>query len=221
MRSTQNGWPVAPATTKIRLPNGDTADVRKGSVATIFQWLVREIDAYAEKGVTISGYRTPAQNSASGGIATSNHISGTAVDYNGFKHPYEATRKPWVSGWSATATKRVNLILSVLGGRIRWGLYFQVGWRDGMHFEVAPGVTSAQLDALARKLKGGTVRVTASALNARTKPSTQAPKVRSGGKVIVRAKGFRITYVDVVVREGRVWLKTRYGNYYAAEFTSF
>lgn len=213
---TDNGWATVTGSADLTTIRVDThtTKVRRGDVATILGWLVRQLHyGSIERVVSLYGWRTVAENTRAGGIRTSNHLSGTAVDYNGAKHPYEATHpKTWVSGWSASQVKAIKTLLAFLEGTVRWGLYFRTGLRDGMHFEVVG--TAAQLARVARKLDGGTVHVTDAGLACRAAPSVKA---KLKGR---RAVGYKIVYTEVVWREGRLWLRSSSGNYYAAEFTS-
>ncbi|WP_029289144.1 M15 family metallopeptidase [Cellulomonas sp. HZM] len=224
---TNNGFPrlsglVSLKTIKVRK---QTTRVRTGDAGTILGWVARQIDADVEPCQTLYGWRSPATNTAAGGVGDSNHLSGTAIDYNGGKHPYERTWNKthpagsWRPGWSADAVKDIHAILAAASGVVVWGndvsSRYAVGWRDAMHFEVR--ASAAALKRATDKLRGGTVHVTADVLNGRAKPSTAKPV-----KVLYRRKrGFKITYTQVLYREGRLWLKTRYGTYYAAEHTSW
>jgi len=221
--ATQNGYKIISAFSRsaladVKVGKLATVQLRKGSTTTVLAWLGRELNAGVEKAVSFYGWRTPATNRNVGGSPDSNHVSGTAIDFNGAKHRNEAAHghARLSSGWSSSQVKAIRTLLKACSGVVHWGGDYNPGYRDYMHFDVRASV--AALDAAAKKLKGGWVTVTVpkgSSLNGRAKPSAK------GKAKYKRARGFRIYYVDVVYREGRLWLKTRYGTYYAAEFTTF
>ena len=213
---TRNGWPTLASTsalTTIRV-EGHTTKLRRGPVAAILAWLVRQLHyGGIERVVSAFGWRSAATNRAAGGIANSNHLSGTAIDYNGGRHPYEATHDgPYRSGWDTAQTKAIRALLKFLEGTVAWGIDFNKGFRDAMHFEVRG--TAAVLERVAAKIAGGTVHVTVNDTACRPAPTTSS-KVKAR-----RAIGYEIRYVEVLWREGRLWLLSSGGNYYAASCTS-
>ncbi|WP_029289155.1 M15 family metallopeptidase [Cellulomonas sp. HZM] len=194
--------------------HGNATRVRAGSPAVVLGWVARQIDATVEPASTVFGWRSPAVNAAAGGIASSNHLSGTAIDFNGGRHPYEHTRPHgWSSGWSADEEADVRRILAA-ARVLRWGLDYPAGWRDAMHVEIK-GASAADVDRAAKHLTEGWAVVTTKLLNGRAKPSTRA-KIKHQ-----RETGFRIHYVETAYREGRVWLRTRFRTWYAADLTSW
>jgi len=228
MRS-NNGWTTLPVATsalmKITVGKHSTK-VRKGSSGYLLRWVARQIDESVESCVTLYGWRSSAENRAARGVTDSNHLSGTAIDYNGGKHPYElklpahARFDNYNSGWSGADVKAIHGILKAAGGLVAWGndvsSRYRVGVRDAMHFEVRG--SSAAVSARVAKLSGGTVKVDVDSghtLIGRKTPSTK------GKALYERARGFKITYTSCVWREGRLWLRTRFGTYYAADLTTF
>lgn len=159
-RTSDNGWPVDPAA-RTRLHIGadtDGAEVRAGDVAKAFTWFMHKFHASVEPIKVANGYRTSAYNdSLSGSIRNSNHISGTAVDLNGASHPNEFahaqahTGKPYVSGFSAGQTARIRELLKY-AGVFEWGMDFPVNARDAMHFAIKKGTTAAQVAAFIAKI---------------------------------------------------------------------
>ena len=216
---TKNGW--------ARIASGRSRDlttitvrgcstrVRKGASATVLRWVAAQIDgAGIERAATVYGWRDPAINARYGGIANSNHLSGTALDYNGGAHPYEHTHhRGWTSGWSRGEQAHIRNILAATGGAVGWGFDYGVGWRDAMHFELRVGAREAA--RAADRLTTGWVTVVADFQNGRTKPTTSS-RIK-----FVRTKGFRIRYVEVAYREGRIWLRTAYDTWYAADLTTW
>lgn len=149
MVNSNNGWALDPMMAKV-IAGQDYTMVRHGAVAIIFEYLGNEFDRRVEKIVTFNGYRSKTLNDQSGGIKTSNHRSATAVDINGYKHPYEAGRyqSNYNSGFSVAQKATIRLILADLQGTIKWGLDFPNGWRDAMHFEIQGGSTKIGMMAL-------------------------------------------------------------------------
>ena len=159
MATTRNGWPKAPAVrTAITAPGcADTGEVRAGDVAVVMQAFTVAFDAEVEPLSTINGYRSPELNAAAGGDAQSNHMSGTALDLNGARHPYERNLpapqqgKAYKHGFTDKQVAKIREILARFDGVVRWGLDFNPGYRDAMHFEIHG--TPAQVAAAAAALR--------------------------------------------------------------------
>lgn len=194
--------------------HGCSTRLRAGSSATILRWVASQIDgAGIERAGHFYGWRGATTNTGAGGITNSNHLSGTAIDFNGGLHPYEHTHPThWTSGWSASDQAHIRKILGATDGAVGWGLDYGVGWRDAMHFEILVGTNEAA--RVAARLTTGWVSVT-TRLNGRSKPSTTS-RIK-----FVRATGFRIRFVEVAYREGRVWLRTKFNTWYAADLTTW
>lgn len=151
---TVNGWEVIPSRPDSRLATiaiaGRSAIVRAGDVATLLQYVALQFNARVEPILTFSGHRTYAENLGSGGYPTSNHMSGTAVDINGYKHPYKAPH-----GFTPGQVDEIDRICWETSGAVYWGGYFGNGLIDGMHFEIKNGKTADDVAAAAAAL--GTV----------------------------------------------------------------
>lgn len=92
----------------------------------------------------------------------SNHTSHTAMDINGDLHPYERTLTalglPYRDGFTQAqrnTLRRIRHEITDDAGRpiLRLGIDFPIGWRDGMHVEIAPGVSAARVKQAADKLR--------------------------------------------------------------------
>lgn len=220
MAQTQNGYSILSklslSLTTIKVAAASTK-VRRGDTATVLLWVARQLHYAIEPCVTLYGYRDAATNRIYGGLPSSNHLSGTAFDYNGAKHPYEHTHpQGWTSGWGATDQARIADILRA-ARVVEWGnnlSLFPKGWRDPMHFAISRTASAAGVKAAAKRLRGGTVTVT-ERVNGRAAPRIDADVLH------VRSKGYAITYEQVAYRGGRVWLKTKAGTWYAADFTTW
>lgn len=152
MSASNNGWPVAPALTRITVgDDANGATFAAGDVSEAFRWLFTEIHETVERVTMLNGARTVAENTAAGGAASSNHLSGTAGDVNGFRHPYEHACPPsgqgagYVSGWSPNQVRIIRSILARAGGLFAWGMDYAPPWRDAMHFDIAKGRTPADV----------------------------------------------------------------------------
>jgi len=150
MAISQNGWTANDATlvSRRQVPGTNIwLSVRKGApgdllleVAAQFDHYVQDIDyppgddwGYAERPIR-------------GGIALSNHASGTAIDLNATRWPLGSN--PLVN-LSSAQIQRLRQILSSTGGVVRWGGDYD-GRKDPMHFEINNGRTYADcVNALA------------------------------------------------------------------------
>ena len=154
--TSQNGWPTIPNYGDSRLKGLPwiTGDVLAGDVWTVFDWLGRRFNAEVEPIVKASswGY-TP--RAIIGSTATSNHASGTAVDFNADAHPLAAS-----GTFSAAKVAAIRKIIadSVVDGTpvLRWGGDYS-GRKDEMHFEInlqSNGNSPAKVASLAARVSG-------------------------------------------------------------------
>jgi len=156
--ATLNGWPEARESAVVRIVVGGDANgvtTLDGDVSTAFRWLLEQFHARVEPISEVNGWRSAAFNKQIGGAARSNHISGTAVDVNGARHPFERHHpgKRYSSGFTNAQGRAVRAILKEAGGLFGWGLDFPVGLRDAMHFELANGTTKADVAAFVATLR--------------------------------------------------------------------
>lgn len=152
---TNNGWNVVDGDQVTRRWIGADTDgctFLSGPVADLFVWFFDQLHQHVEPVTMLNGWRSAADNAYYGGAAGSNHMSGTAGDVNGYKHPYEAHTRPWSSGWTAEQQHMIRLLMAQTGGLISWGLDYAVGIRDAMHFDLSPGTTPAQVAAFVHTL---------------------------------------------------------------------
>lgn len=153
----QNGWPVDPKVTRVFVgydTNG--LELRAGNVAKAATWFMQQFHDTVEPIVTANGYRTKAYNdSLSGSLPNSDHISATAWDLNGAKHPNEWAQrysgKPYKSGFTPEQTAKIRALMKY-AGIFQWGMDFPVKTRDAMHFAIGRGVTSAEVEAFVKKI---------------------------------------------------------------------
>ena len=162
---TANGWPVllTRPSASFLAPTGKRVWVANDAVAVVFSHIARRWHAEVEPiagldsgRVGIHAWRrgTP----IAGTTKWSNHTGGVAMDINGHLHPYEYTSPaPYRDGFTAAQRATVRQIaadVNRLAGQrlLRLGLDFGAGRRDGMHVEIAPGVTPADVERAAARL---------------------------------------------------------------------
>lgn len=149
MAVSQNGWSavsvgLSPTLKPLRWITGR---VRAGNVHTIFDYLGERFHEEVEP-ITKGHSWGWANRAIRGATVTSNHASGTAVDFNAPKHPL---------GRRGTFTPKqiqgIRRILKDLDGVVRWGGDYS-GRADEMHFEInANAVRVAVLATKIRTLK--------------------------------------------------------------------
>ena len=147
MPVSQNGYTAGNESllTTITIPGGRLR-VRKGPVADIFTYLAQrfndEVEPIAGPVLDDWGY---ALRLIRGGVSTSNHGSGTAIDLNATKHPLG------VKGtFTRKLVKAIHAILADLDGAVRWGGDYS-GRVDEMHFEI--NADAAKVTEVAARLK--------------------------------------------------------------------
>lgn len=143
MSKSQNGWPVQHTSAGL-WPHPLVGPILAGPVWVVLNWLVVAFDRHVE---TVRRSQSGCYNRRriAGSTKWSNHASATAVDLNWNLHPH---RGQYV-GFSKAQVAAVNAIVAELHPVIRWG---GPAFNDPMHFEIAPGVTLAQVEKLATKL---------------------------------------------------------------------
>lgn len=150
IRTSYNGWPViTPSTHPSLVVIEPVASVRlrvERDCAPIFAELARRWHALVEpidQGVIDDwGY---AYRTTTGASSWSCHASGTAVDINATKHPWQTTATRTFTAGQIAAMRRILADLPVL----KW-----LDGHDPMHVEIRKGVTRAEVQALAAKLAG-------------------------------------------------------------------
>jgi hypothetical protein len=164
MATTNNGWTTDPPLTRVYVGgDADGCTFRAGDVATLFAWFFGEMHRTIETITVLNGARTAAYNASIGGAAGSNHVSGTAGDVNGSRHPYEYHLPPsqsgsnYKSGWSSAQQSAIRSLMASTGGLISWGLDYNVGYRDAMHFDITKGKTSTDVARFVASLGGGSL----------------------------------------------------------------
>lgn len=152
--TTNNGWPKDPAVVRVYVGNDtDGAEFAVGDPAVIFEHVFWRIHNEVEPVRKLNGFRSSAYNdSINGSVPSSNHVSGTAGDWNGDVHPNElaAPRGLKPSGLNAAQTAQLRQILADVVV-VKWGADFPVGTRDYMHLELMG--TRAQVRTIADRIR--------------------------------------------------------------------
>ena len=202
--TSQNGWPTIPAYGDARLKalSWITGDVLAGDVWTIFDWLGRRFNAEVEpiRKADSWGY---APRAIIGSTTTSNHASGTAVDFNASTHQLGAS-----GTFAAAKTAAIRKIVAdtVVDGVqvVRWGGDYS-GRKDEMHFEInlaSNGVTAAKVAALA-------ARVSTVALAATSQPTLKLGSTGDAIKALQQGlKTWFPSYAGALVVDGQFGAKT-------------
>ncbi|MFV8263509.1 peptidoglycan-binding protein [Mycolicibacterium peregrinum] len=153
----ENGWRMcdrdecddgAVPGTSLRLP------IRRGIANLILKgWVAyyhREIESLSNsRGFTDEGSWTPTND-----VATSNHLSGTAVDLNWSDHAFRVS----YSGFTQAEIDRVRTGLRLFEGTIWWGQDW-TSPKDPMHFQLNYREGDARNAAFATKLQNGYLNI--------------------------------------------------------------
>ena len=156
MVNSYNGWEGIPNTSDPRLTviepvPGRKFRLRKGDVATVFDWLIKRYDAEVEdiQAGQLDDW-SYAYRAVRESTSLSNHASGTAVDLNSLKHPWQTTAE---SNMTAAQIRACERLVADAGGVLRW-----LRGHDPMHWEIQRmdrGGSPAQVAALAAKIRSG------------------------------------------------------------------
>ena len=158
MSNSYNGWPGItsasdPRLTTIEPVPGRKFRVRAGDVATIFDWLIRRFHNEVEPIDTGQlddwsyAYRKVRE-----GSSLSNHASGTAVDLNATKHPFQTRATSNFTTGQIAAIRRILADANRDAQVIRW-----LDGHDPMHFEInymSRGGSPERVAALAARILG-------------------------------------------------------------------
>ena len=141
MAKSQNGWTVQNSKANL-WPHPQVGPILAGPVWVVLAAFLRRYAAEVEPIGKSSGCYN--RRKIAGSRKWSNHASATAVDLNWNLHPVGGK----YTGYTADQITTVYYLLEDFPV-LRWG---GPAFRDPMHFEIAPGVTAAQVEKLATKL---------------------------------------------------------------------
>jgi D-alanyl-D-alanine carboxypeptidase len=149
-RVTANGWRVLDRDecATIDVPGGQLAV--HPVAAPIFADLAARFDAEVEP-LIWPGCWGYALRPIKGTGTYSNHSSGTAIDLNAPRHPQGV---PAARNYTRGQRGALGAILADYAGVITWGGTWDLPDTDGMHFEITPGVTVGEVEAVAARLTG-------------------------------------------------------------------
>lgn len=126
----ENGWPMVDeaSCTWVSVPGCDvTLELQNGQPLQILRAFAADFNAYVEplRDADSAGW-TPTNS-----VASSNHLSGTAVDLNWDSHPFQVLN----AGFSEEAIAKVRGILAFYEDTVFWGNDWDTP-KDAMHFQV-------------------------------------------------------------------------------------
>lgn len=150
MRYSQNGWTVYESSAGLWPFQWVTGRVRGGSVFTVLDYLAKRFNDEVEPIDRRSSWGY-ANRAVRGSRSTSNHASGTAVDFNAPAHPLGKR-----GTFTASQRAAIRRILNDLDGCVRWGGDYS-GRADEMHFEI--NASESDVSRVAARILGGAIEV--------------------------------------------------------------
>lgn len=154
----ENGWRMCDANELDRgvVPGtgGLVLPIRRGIANLILKgwvsWFHREVESLKNaRGFSDEGAWTPTND-----VATSNHLSGTAVDLNWSDHPFRVS----YAGFTQAEINKTREGLRLFEGTIWWGQDW-TSPKDPMHFQLNFGEWDARNAAFASKLSDGYLNI--------------------------------------------------------------
>lgn len=163
----ENGWPMVNSEecTWVTVPGTSVSlQIQNGQPLAILRAFAADFNAYVEPlRDPDSACWTPTNS-----VSTSNHLSGTACDFNWNDHPFQVS----YAGFSAAETATVRELLDFYEQTVFWGQDWQSP-KDAMHFQV--GYNTYQnphtADFIARKIRADGF----STFRRDSKPTSAAP----------------------------------------------
>lgn len=160
---TENGWPSCRADQLDRTPIPGTdiiLPLQQGQPSKILKAFAADLNWYVESAYNSRGSADEGGWTQTNSVPTSNHIGGTAFDYNWSDHPMGPAVEDAAAGWlwseivGGNEIPRVRELLEFYEGMVFWG----ADWRspkDSMHFQMGYGTygDSRTQDFINRKIK--------------------------------------------------------------------
>lgn len=178
----ENGWRMCdwnecdtgpvPGTNNLRLP------IRKGDANLILKGWVAWFNAHVESLNNSRGYTDEGSFTWTNSVASSNHISATAVDLNWTDHPFYSN----YGGFDAFEVSKVRHGLKLFEGAIWWGQDWYSP-KDPMHFQLNYPEGDRRNSSLAAKLRDGYLGIWTGgpiSYGGTTTPATDKPVLRYG-----------------------------------------
>lgn len=154
----ENGWRMCdwdecdtgpvPGTNGLKLP------IRRGEANTILKGWVAWFNANVESLANGRGYADEGSFTWTNSVASSNHLSATAVDLNWIDHQFLVS----YSGFTPTEIARTRQGLALFRGAIWWGQDW-ASPKDAMHFQLNYPEGDGRNTALAKDLRGGYLNI--------------------------------------------------------------
>ena len=150
----ENGWRMVDAAgcTNARIPGtGLSLPFRTGDAQIVLTawaaWFNANVESLANPG---RGYTDEGSFTWTNSVASSNHLSGTAMDLNWSEHAFYVS----YSGFTAAEIAAVRRGLDLFFGCIWWGQDWSSP-KDPMHFQLNFPEGDGRIAALAAKLRAG------------------------------------------------------------------
>ena len=153
----ENGWRMCDADetdsgpvpgTNLRLP------IRRGDANTILKGWVAWFNANVESLNNSRGYADEGSFTWTNSVASSNHLSATAVDLNWSDHPFLVS----YAGFTQAEIARCRRGLDLFEGTIWWGQDW-VSPKDAMHFQLNYPEGDRRNVEFAKKLRAGYLNI--------------------------------------------------------------
>jgi len=154
----ENGWRmcdwnecdtgVVPGTNGLKLP------IRRGDANTILKGWVAWYNANVESLANSRGYADEGSFTWTNSVASSNHLSATAVDLNWSDHPFLVS----YGGFTPSEIARCRKGLELFRGAIWWGQDWYSP-KDAMHFQLNYPEGDRRNTALAADLRAGYLNI--------------------------------------------------------------
>lgn len=151
---TENGWPPdtwqCPNTpiplsqcVRVTIPGtSETLWFQQGAPATILPAFMADMNEFVEPIMNAAGgYNDEGSWTATNSVPTSNHLGGTAIDYNWNDHPMGPEAGDPAAGWKGSVlingdeVPAIRKLLAWYEGTVFWGNDWQTP-KDSMHFQM-------------------------------------------------------------------------------------
>jgi predicted chitinase len=176
---TENGWPPdtcqCPNTpiplsqcVRVTIPGtSETLWFQQGAPATILPAFMADMNEFVEPMMNAAGgYNDEGCWTATNSVPTSNHLGGSAIDYNWNDHPMGPEAGDPAAGWKGSALVKgdevpaIRKLLAWYEGTVFWGNDWQTP-KDSMHFQMGyktydpdkGGAAAWVEDFIARKIR--------------------------------------------------------------------
>lgn len=190
----ENGWPMVDADSCqwVTVPGTSVSlQIQQGQPLAILRAFAADFNAYVEPLRDADSACWTATNS----VATSNHLSGTAMDLNWNSHPFRILN----AGFTSQQINTIRDLLDFYEDTVFWGNDWNTP-KDAMHFQVGYNTYGNQrtADFIARKIR-------ADGYSTFRRGNAQAPEPSDAVDVLARAtglSGFRAAELLPAIQDG-------------------